>query len=155
MPNKVRLAGASAAAFSALLAFVPTAFGDSANDNGVNGGNGNNASVIPVQLCNDNVAAAVGVIVPLLSPTSAQCTNAPVVDHPVASGGSEQQPPEQPGTSPVQPGTPPVQPGTPPEHKVQPPKHHQPGPSAQPNGGGELPYAPAPSPIAGHHAVTG
>lgn len=151
MPNKVRLAGASAAAFSALLAFVPTAFGDSANDNGVNGGNGNNASVIPVQLCNDNVAAALGAVVPLLSPASAQCTNAPVVDHPVASG-SEQQPPGHPSKPPEQPGKPPEQPGTPPEHNVQPPQQAQPG---QPNGGGELPYAPAPSPIAGHHAVTG
>lgn len=42
--------------------------------NGINVLNDNNIAV-PVQACGDQVAAVIGVIVPVLSPTNAQCNS--------------------------------------------------------------------------------
>lgn len=72
------------AASAAMLGMATPAFADSAGNEGVNGGNDNNASIVPVQGCANNVGAAIGAAVPVLSPQSAQCTNAPVVDHPTS-----------------------------------------------------------------------
>ena len=72
------------AASAGLLATSAPAFADSADNNGANVGDGNNLSVLPIQACNDNVGAAIGVVVPIASPQTGDCTNAPVVDHPSA-----------------------------------------------------------------------
>ncbi|MBE9376253.1 hypothetical protein IQ251_17525 [Saccharopolyspora sp. HNM0983] len=58
------------------------AFADSADNDGVNLLDDNNISAVPVQLCGNDVGAAVGLVVPVLSPESSECVNAPVVDHP-------------------------------------------------------------------------
>ncbi len=60
------------------------AFADSHGNNGINVLDDNDVSVLPIQACNDNVALLGGLIIPIGSPQNAQCTNAPVVDHPVA-----------------------------------------------------------------------
>ncbi len=85
MRTSVRIACAALAA-AGLSSVAAPAFADSIKDEGVNAIDDNNASVLPIQACNDNVAAAVGIIIPVLSPADAHCTNAPVVDHPVAGG---------------------------------------------------------------------
>jgi hypothetical protein len=127
------LSGASAAlATAGLLAFTPIAAADSADNDGVNVGNDNNVSLIPVQLCGNNVAV-LGAVVPLLSPQVNECVNAPIVDHP--------KPPEAISV------TPPAQPGKPSEHPGKPVRVSKPG--------AKLPLAPAAVPVAGHHAVTG
>lgn len=64
------------------MALGGTAFADSADNDGVNLLDDNNVSAVPVQACGNNVGAAIGVVVPVLSPQSSDCTNAPVVDHP-------------------------------------------------------------------------
>lgn len=70
-----------AGAAAGLLALAPAANADSMDNDGVNIGNDNNVSVLPVQACGNNVAV-LGAVVPILSPQTAQCVNAPVVDHP-------------------------------------------------------------------------
>ncbi|TDD09877.1 hypothetical protein E1181_02970 [Saccharopolyspora terrae] len=59
-----------------------TAFADTADNDGVNLLDDNNISAVPVQACGNNVGALVGIVVPVLSPQSSECVNAPVVDHP-------------------------------------------------------------------------
>ncbi|TDC95979.1 hypothetical protein E1161_03770 [Saccharopolyspora aridisoli] len=66
-----------------MLALAPVANADSSDNDGVNVLNDNNVSVLPVQACGNKVAA-LGAVVPLLSPQSSECVNAPVVDHPSA-----------------------------------------------------------------------
>nr|WP_228046949.1 hypothetical protein [Saccharopolyspora sp. HNM0983] len=63
------------------MALAPVANADSADNDGVNVLNDNNLSVLPVQACNNDIAV-LGAVVPVLSPSEAECTNAPVVDHP-------------------------------------------------------------------------
>ncbi|MFC7341930.1 hypothetical protein [Saccharopolyspora griseoalba] len=70
-------------AAAGLLALAPVANADSMDNEGVNVLNDLNASVLPVQACGNNVAV-LGATVPILSPQTAQCVNAPVVDHPSA-----------------------------------------------------------------------
>ena len=70
-------------AAASLLALAPVANADSMGNEGVNVLNDTNASVLPVQACGNNVAA-LGLTVPILSPQTAQCVNAPIVDHPSA-----------------------------------------------------------------------
>ncbi|GAA4861108.1 hypothetical protein GCM10025787_52520 [Saccharopolyspora rosea] len=80
-----RVAGVvGAAAVGAMTLGSTAAFADSADNDGINAIDGNNISAVPVQLCNDNVGALIGVIVPILSPQTGDCVNAPVVDHPSA-----------------------------------------------------------------------
>ncbi len=69
-----------------LMGIGAPAFADSHDNNGINALDDNNISAVPIQACNDNVAAVVAAVVPIASPQNAQCTNAPVVDHPVAKG---------------------------------------------------------------------
>jgi hypothetical protein len=70
-------------AATSLLALAPVANADSMENDGVNVLNDNNLSVLPTQACGNNVAA-LGAVVPTLSPQSSKCVNAPVVDHPQA-----------------------------------------------------------------------
>ncbi|GAA2347966.1 hypothetical protein GCM10009854_26490 [Saccharopolyspora halophila] len=77
-----RVAGVAGAAALSAMALGGTAFADSADNDGVNLLDDNNVSAVPVQACGNNVGAAIGVVVPVLSPQSSDCTNAPVVDHP-------------------------------------------------------------------------
>lgn len=81
-----RVAGVAGAAAVGMATLGGLAFADSMDNNGANLIDDNNISAVPIQLCNDNVGALLGAVVPILSPTNAQCTNAPVVDHPVAQG---------------------------------------------------------------------
>ncbi len=76
-----RVAGAAGAAALGMVAMGATAFADTADNDGINVLNDNNASVAPIQACANNVAV-LGLTVPVLSPQQAQCVNAPIVDHP-------------------------------------------------------------------------
>ncbi|RCW45195.1 hypothetical protein DFQ14_103161 [Halopolyspora algeriensis] len=80
-----RIAGATGAAALGMVTMGSVAFADSSDNDGINVLNDNNISAVPVQLCGNNVAA-VGVVLPLLSPQNSQCVNAPIVDHPSARG---------------------------------------------------------------------
>nr|WP_228046951.1 hypothetical protein [Saccharopolyspora sp. HNM0983] len=77
MKKAAIVVGASAG----LMALAPIANADSAGNEGVNLLNDDNISAVPVQLCNNDIAA-VGAVVPVLSPSQAECVNAPLVDHP-------------------------------------------------------------------------
>ncbi|GAA3365760.1 hypothetical protein [Saccharopolyspora gregorii] len=81
LKKAVVVAGAAAG----LMALAPIANADSADNDGVNLLNDNNISAVPVQLCGNNVAV-LGAVVPVLSPQTSQCVNAPVVDHPSVKG---------------------------------------------------------------------
>ncbi|MFR9729974.1 hypothetical protein ACL03H_12150 [Saccharopolyspora sp. MS10] len=81
LKKAVIVAGAAAG----LMALAPIANADSADNDGVNVLNDNNISAVPVQLCGNNVAV-LGAVVPILSPQTSQCVNAPVVDHPSIKG---------------------------------------------------------------------
>lgn len=85
MRTSARIAGVAGISVS-MLAMASPAFADSAGNEGVNALNDNNISAVPVQLCGNNVGALVGVVVPLASPQTNECTNAPVVDHPSSEG---------------------------------------------------------------------
>jgi len=77
-----RVAGAAGIAALGMATFGSAAFADTADNEGVNLVDDNNISAVPVQACGNNVGAAIGVVVPVLSPQVSNCTNAPVVDHP-------------------------------------------------------------------------
>lgn len=77
-----RVAGVAGAAALGVVTLGTAAFADSADNNGINAVDDNNISAVPVQLCGNNVGAAIGVVVPVLSPQANTCVNAPVVDHP-------------------------------------------------------------------------
>ncbi|MEB3366076.1 hypothetical protein [Saccharopolyspora mangrovi] len=78
LKKAVIVAGAAAG----LLALAPLANADSSDNDGINVLNDNNVSAVPIQLCGNNVAA-LGATVPIASPNSSQCVNAPIVDHPL------------------------------------------------------------------------
>ncbi|GAB3685246.1 hypothetical protein [Saccharopolyspora dendranthemae] len=77
-----RVAGAAGVAALSIVTLGSAAFADTADNDGVNLLDDNNISAVPVQACGNNVGAAIGVVVPVLSPQSSECVNAPVVDHP-------------------------------------------------------------------------
>ncbi|MEV0704008.1 hypothetical protein AB0I53_39660 [Saccharopolyspora sp. NPDC050389] len=77
-----RVAGVAGAAALGVLTLGTAAFADSADNDGINAVDDNNVSAVPVQACGNNVGAAIGVVVPILSPQANNCVNAPVVDHP-------------------------------------------------------------------------
>ncbi|KAA5837047.1 hypothetical protein ABT337_27460 [Saccharopolyspora hirsuta] len=77
----LKKAAVVAGAAAGLLALAPVANADSADNDGINILNDNNASVLPIQACGNNVAV-LGAVVPILSPQLNHCVNAPVVDHP-------------------------------------------------------------------------
>lgn len=72
-----------AGAVAGLLALAPVANADSEDNDGINLLNDNNVSVLPVQLCGNNVAV-LGAVLPIASPNSSECVNAPIMDHPSA-----------------------------------------------------------------------
>ncbi|MCI2421617.1 hypothetical protein MOQ72_29705 [Saccharopolyspora sp. K220] len=63
------------------MALAPVANADSADNDGINILNDNNASILPIQACGNNVAV-LGIVLPILSPQLNECVNAPIVDHP-------------------------------------------------------------------------
>lgn len=77
-----RVAGAAGIAALGMATFGSTAFADTAGNEGVNLVDDNNISAVPIQACGNNIGAAVGIVLPILSPQVSNCTNAPVVDHP-------------------------------------------------------------------------
>ncbi|MER5394437.1 hypothetical protein [Saccharopolyspora sp. NPDC002686] len=168
MRRSACLAGAFIAGAGLLAGGLP-AFADSADNDGINAGNDNNVSVAPIQLCGNNVAV-LGAVVSALSPQANNCVNAPVVDHPQHDGSAEKPPSGDDDTPPSDGSTPPGDGSTPPGDGSTPP-----GDGAMPPGGGaappvqgatppaqsttpsnsNLPTAPSPAPVVGHHAVTG
>ncbi|MGW5642088.1 hypothetical protein ACWEV3_10285 [Saccharopolyspora sp. NPDC003752] len=153
------------AAGTGLLAGAAPAFADSADNDGINVGNDNNLSLLPIQLCGNNIAV-LGLVVPILSPQANDCVNAPIVDHPTVP---EKPKPHTPTPEPCLPGVP----GGPGSHGVRNPGGPggglgcDPGGStprpAEPEGPRQqavsdpkpLPAAPTPVAVRGHHAVTG
>ncbi|ASO22419.1 hypothetical protein FHR81_004224 [Actinoalloteichus hoggarensis] len=73
------LTAAAGATLGAMMLGAP-AFADTIDSDGVNAVNDNNISAVPIQACGNNVAAVIGVIIPLLSPQISDCTNAPITD---------------------------------------------------------------------------
>ncbi|MEU6264285.1 chaplin family protein [Saccharopolyspora shandongensis] len=157
MRKTVCLAGIFVAG-TGLMAGAAPAFADSADNDGINAGNDNNLSVLPIQLCGNNIGV-LGLVMPILSPQANNCVNAPIVDHPSVPGKPGTTPPswenppgrETPGdpqapSDPQAPGDPqtpgdPQAPGDPQQKVVS---------DAKP-----LPTAPTPVAVRGHHAVTG
>nr|WP_039789850.1 hypothetical protein [Actinoalloteichus spitiensis] len=76
----MKKAGAVAGAAAGLMMLAPVASADSYDNDGINILNDNNLSVLPIQLCGNNVAV-LGVIIPIASPQINDCTNAPILDH--------------------------------------------------------------------------
>ncbi|MER5389191.1 hypothetical protein [Saccharopolyspora sp. NPDC002686] len=79
MRTSTRLLGAAAAA-AAMLAIGSPAFADSADNDGINLLNDNNVSVLPIQLCGNNVGV-LALVAPIGSPQANFCVNAPIWDH--------------------------------------------------------------------------
>jgi hypothetical protein len=75
------LAGIFAVSAGLLAGGVP-AFADSVDNDGINAGNDNNLSLLPIQLCGNNIAV-IGGVVSVLSPQANGCNNAPIIDHPI------------------------------------------------------------------------
>ncbi|MDA3645946.1 hypothetical protein LZ318_15820 [Saccharopolyspora indica] len=144
------LAGAFVAGAGLLAGGVP-AFADSADNDGINAGNDNNLSVAPIQLCGNNITV-IGAVVSILSPQGNQCVNAPIVDH----SDGDYVPPVQAVHPPVEGAMPPVDGKTPPLEDTPPPVQAVTPPAevSDPSNQ-ELPTAPAPALVRGHHAVTG
>ena len=147
MRKRTYLLGAVAVT-SGLLAGGFPALADSADNDGVNVGNDNNISVLPVQACGNDIAV-LGAVVKALSASSTNCVNAPIVDHPQNISKPKPLPPlhEKPEKpfKPVKPAKP-VQPG-------QQQQQQQPQQVTKP--AKVLPTAPAAQAVQGHAAVTG
>ncbi|PRW62117.1 hypothetical protein [Actinopolyspora mortivallis] len=158
MGKKKYLAGSVAATAGLLLAGSP-AVADSVDNDGINLGNDNNASLVPIQLCGNDVAV-LGAVVPLLSPEASKCVNAPVVDHP-SSGGGEDKPEKPEKPEPEKPEKPepekPEEPEKPDDNGPDEPEPEKPKEPEQPDEEGEedIPVAPTPESPEGHAAVTG
>ncbi|TDD56607.1 hypothetical protein [Saccharopolyspora elongata] len=149
------------AAGTGILAGTAPAFADSADNDGINIGNDNNLSVLPIQLCGNNIAV-LGAVVPILSPQANDCVNAPIVDHPTVP---EQPKPHTPTPEPCPPGVP-GGPGGNGSPGVRNPGGPGGGLGCDPGGSTPrpiervptakpLPTAPTPVAVRGHHAVTG
>lgn len=74
--TSTRLLGA-AAATAALLAIGSPAFADSYDNDGINVLNDNNVSLVPIQLCGNNVGV-LALVAPIGSPQANFCVNAPI-----------------------------------------------------------------------------
>ncbi|QIZ34129.1 hypothetical protein [Saccharopolyspora sp. ASAGF58] len=79
MRTSARLFGAAAAA-AAMLAVGSPAFADSYGNDGINVLNDNNTSVLPIQLCGNNIGV-LAIVAPIASPQINNCVNAPILDH--------------------------------------------------------------------------
>lgn len=121
----------AAAVGSGLLVVGAPAYADSTGNNGINALDDNNVSAVPVQVCNTgainvgSILANVGSGLTSSSPQNVNCVDAPIVDHPQTLPTPEQSP--APSPTPTQDQTPKQQ----------------------------LPLAPQPVVVPGHHAVTG
>ncbi|MGJ7906136.1 hypothetical protein ACOQFL_06610 [Actinopolyspora sp. H202] len=71
------------AAAAGLMAVGSPAMADSKDNDGINILNDNNVSVLPIQLCGNDVAV-LGANLNIASPETTKCVNAPIVDHPTA-----------------------------------------------------------------------
>ncbi|APU17245.1 hypothetical protein [Actinoalloteichus sp. GBA129-24] len=81
MRTSARIVSAAAGAALGVLSLGSgAAFADTVDSDGVNAINDNQISAVPVSLCGNNVAAVIGVIIPVLSPQINDCTNAPQTD---------------------------------------------------------------------------
>ncbi|MER5391596.1 hypothetical protein [Saccharopolyspora sp. NPDC002686] len=184
MRRSACLAGAFAAGIGMLTGGTP-AFADTAGDEGINLGNGNNTNVAPTQVCG-NITVTGGVVL-ILAPVDIDCVNAPIVDHPVQTPPvedetppvegevppveeetppvegemppvEEEEPPVENEIPPVENDTPPVEEETPPVPPVQetPPVQSETPPAHDATPAKpELPTAPSPAVVRGHAAVTG
>ncbi|MEV0082308.1 hypothetical protein [Saccharopolyspora sp. NPDC050642] len=146
------------AAGTGILAGTAPAFADSADNDGINIGNDNNLSALPIQLCGNNIAV-LGAVVPILSPQANDCVNAPIVDHPTVP---EKPKPHTPTPEPCPPGVPGGQgspgvrnPGGPGGGLGCDPGGSTPRPIERVPTAKPLPTAPTPVAVRGHHAVTG
>ncbi|MDI2032093.1 hypothetical protein QFW96_25960 [Saccharopolyspora sp. TS4A08] len=127
MRKTAYMAGALAVGTAGMVIGGTQAFADSTDNDGINIGNDNNTSVLPIQLCGNNIAI-LGAVVPVASPQNVVCAaNAPIEE------GPSEPPAEEPPTE--------VSPG-----------YEPPAPSDSTE---KLPEAPAPVAVQGHHAVTG
>jgi hypothetical protein len=77
-----RVAGIVGATAFGMATLGATAFADSADNDGTNTGNDLNTSTGPLQTCSTDVTGTT--LLGLGSPTTNNCTNAPLVDHPTA-----------------------------------------------------------------------
>ncbi len=84
MRVSTRVAGIAGATALGMLTLGSAAFADSFDNDGVNTSNDNNTITAPVQTCANSVSA--GTVVPVLSPTTNNCVNTPLVDHPSTEG---------------------------------------------------------------------
>ena len=131
MRKTAYMAGALAMGTAGMVISGTQAFADSTDNDGINIGNDNNTSVLPIQLCGNNIAI-LGAVVPVASPQNVVCA----ANAPIEEGPSEPPAVEKPGE--------------------EPPTEVSPGyePPAS-DSSGSLPEAPAPVAVQGHHAVTG
>lgn len=164
MTKKAQLVGAVVAS-AGLLATGAPAHADRVGNDGLNIGDDNNLSLLPVQACGDDIAI-LGLILPVASPEYTECANAAITDHPHVESGSPGdgrtepgESSERPGTGAVPPGDVAEQPGTgavPPGDQAATPEGNGPGRVIVPaDQSSDLPEAPVPDPVRGHHAVTG
>ncbi|SDP93213.1 hypothetical protein SAMN04487905_11452 [Actinopolyspora xinjiangensis] len=160
MAKKTYFAGSVAATAGLLIAGTP-ALADTVDNDGINVANDNNASVLPIQLCGNNVAV-LGVVANVLAAQSSECVNAPVVDHPsTGDHGDKPDEPEKP-EKPDEPDEPekpekPDEPEKPDDEGDKPDEPEKPEKPEKPDDEGEkeLPSAPTPVSHEGHAAVTG
>ncbi|GAA4886558.1 hypothetical protein [Saccharopolyspora cebuensis] len=82
MRSAARVAGVAGVAALGAMTFGGTALADTAGNDGINLLDDNNVNAIPIQLCDNNIAAAIGVIIPIASPQASDCNNSAIVDHP-------------------------------------------------------------------------
>lgn len=66
-------------AAASMLVMAPAAFADSHDNDGINILNDNNISVLPIQLCGNEIAV-IAIPIDLLSPNSSNCVNAPITE---------------------------------------------------------------------------
>lgn len=67
------------------MAVGSPAFADSYDNDGINVLNDNNVSILPIQACGNNVGVG-ALVIPIASPQTVECVNAPIVDHPSNEG---------------------------------------------------------------------
>ncbi len=63
-----------------MLAVGSPAFADSYGNDGINVLDDNNTSVLPIQLCGNNIGV-LAYVAPFASPQINNCVNAPILDH--------------------------------------------------------------------------
>lgn len=163
MLSKARTITGIVAAAAGLVAIASPAFASDVDHNstynGINVGNGNNVQV-PVGICGNNVAV-LGAVVPVLSPQSVDNCSTAVINqhHKKPPHGCECTTTEQPTSSekPTETETS-TESETSTETESPTGSHHPTGshrPTSPGGPGEQLPSAPQPTPITGHHAVTG